>query len=157
MSKNLTIIQEAVSNNNLFPSPLYKMTLFNKIRWRKQSEYGYRVYRFLKDGSDIGYCGISDGGIEDYPHAQSGDIIIGPYYISEDNRGHNYAATMIDMILRDHELSHIKAWIHIATDNFASINVAKRLGFDISFSAIMNDKHQLEKCDGDGEYYVFCK
>ena len=156
MDTGIRVIKENVSRENLFPSPLYRMTLFNKIRWRNQYEYGYRVYRLLDESGDVGYCGISDGGIGDYPHASGDDIIIGPYFVSEDQRGKGYAARMIDLILKEHELTYDKAWIHIATDNTPSIKTAENLGFEMVFRAVMNDKHQLEKSD-DGNYCVYCR
>lgn len=114
---------------NMVPTKLRKFTLHEFIRWFMQLPFGYIVGTMFVNEVEIGYTFLSHGGNPRYPFASRKDLVIGPYFILPEYRGHNYAAQMLDKCLSEIGVLH-NAWVFIDLTNLASIKTAEAVGFE---------------------------
>lgn len=129
-------------------------TILRRIRFLIDWYYGYSVY-YLKEGDTFyGYCTITSGKNPRFWFANSSDIIIGPYFIEDSQRGKGYATKLVDAIINQYETNWGKAYVVIKNKNIASIKVTKHLGGELVFHVHNTLTKKLIKKD-NGEYGIF--
>lgn len=122
--------------------PLYnsleKITIRRKIRLMIALYYGYSVYYLKKDNNYIGYCLVQSGKDHRYTFSSSDDIIVGPYFISENYRGRKYSAKLLNYILKDSQEDYKFAYDYINKKNIPSIKVTESVGFKLFSEAVVS-------------------
>ena len=139
----------------IFPSPLYKMTMMNRIRWNEQARYGYRVYRLLYDGKDIGYTAVSDAGSKQYPYVRNEEAIVGPSWMEPEYRCRGLSSKYLNWILMSCEVNSQGVWANISRDNTASIRHFEKCGFFFYSYAEMDESNQMVLSDHPSDYVVY--
>lgn len=130
------------------------LAIMRRIRFWIDMRYGYAVY-YLKRGEEfLGYCTITSGKNLRYWFASDGDIIVGPYYVAEQHRGHGYAAQMADAVLHHCGISWEKAYAYIRNTNLPSIRTIEKVNGKFLFHVHNTVFRRLVKTD-DGEYGVY--
>lgn len=142
--------------------PFYKnletLSLRRRVRLLLAYFYGYEVY-YIKLGDDYaGYCLVQNGRDRRYNmFATEKDIIVGPYFISENHRGKRLSIILLEYVLKKSRLDFKNAYDYIHKDNIPSIRASESVGFeyysDANISTLLRSI-ELAKRD-EGEYIVF--
>lgn len=109
----------------LFGGKLRRLSFRQKIRFYINLIFGYRVYHLYEKNNEIGYCVVANGGSNRYPFASKDDIIVGPYFISEEYRGRKLSIYLVRICVSELENDYIAAYDFIRKDNIASIKTTE--------------------------------
>ena len=99
-------------------------------RMRFISEYvrknRYKVYYLEVEGQLVGHCVVTPGGRR-LKCSTKKDIVLGPYYIKESERGKGYSTEMISIVLDYCSFENAYDWIE--KKNLASRKASEACGF----------------------------
>ena len=129
-------------------------TLLRRFRFLIDLLYGYSVYYMMVDGKPVGYCTITSGRNPRFWFADKEDIIVGPYYVDEAQRGKGYATRLVEAVIKECETDWKDAYVLIKNSNAASIKVTQRLGGILQFY-VRNTRMKRLVMDYRGEYGVY--
>ncbi len=87
----------------------------------------YVVYYLEKQRQLVGYCVVTPGGRR-LKCSTKNDIVLGPYYTKESERGKGYGKELIGLVLRMVDFECAYDWIE--KSNLASRKVTEQCGFD---------------------------
>ncbi len=131
-----------------------RTTILRRIRFIIDLYYGYSVYYLRHDGIFLGYCTITSGKNPRFWFAGDEDIIIGPYYVDDSQRGRKYAVKLVDTVIHHCETNWRKGYVSIKNSNTASIRVTEHLGGKLIFH-VHNTKLKRLVRDESGEYGIY--
>lgn len=141
---------------NPFYVNLEKLTFKRRIRLIIAFFAGYCVYYLAQDGKYIGYCLVQSGKDKRYKFATDKDIIVGPYYISDEYRGKKLSIELLNYVLKYSDLKYENAYDYIGKDNIPSIKASEAVGFEyMSDAKISKYLRRLSLCDIQGTYSVY--
>lgn len=86
----------------------------------------YDVYYLEKYGDLVGYCVVTPGGRR-LKCSTKKDIVLGPYYVKESERGKGYSVELIRLVLECTNYEFAYDWIE--KTNIASRKASERCGF----------------------------
>lgn len=86
----------------------------------------YRVFYLEKNGELLGHCVVAPGGRR-LKCSSTEDIVIGPYYVKEAERGKGYSVRLIRMVLSNIEFRYAFDWVE--KTNIASCRASEACGF----------------------------
>lgn len=129
-------------------------TILRRIRFLIDLHYGYSVYYLKKDEEFLGYCTITSGKNPRFWFADDTDIVIGPYYVEDKQRGKGYATKLVDAVINHCETGWKKGYVSIKNSNASSIKVTERLGGQLIFH-VHNTKTKKMIMDENGEYGIY--
>lgn len=133
---------------------LEPLTLLKRVRFFVDAIYGYSVYYMAIDKEIIGYCTITSGKNKRYFFARKNDILIGPYFVKEEHRGHGYAKLMVRSVITDIHKNWQNGYLYIKRSNASSIAVAKSIGAEFLFYSRNTKTRKLVK-DDRGEFGIY--
>ena len=88
----------------------------------------YKVYYLEVDGQLIGHCVVTPGGRR-LKCSTKKDIVLGPYYVKENERGKGYSKRLIQMVLDHCSYNYDKAYDWVDKRNIASRKASEACGF----------------------------
>ncbi len=115
-----------------FLQPLYvdfePMSMVRRIRFLLEylGKDHYRVFYLEKYGELLGHCVVAPGGRR-LKCSSVEDIVIGPYYIRETERGKGYSIKLIRLVLENVQFRYAYDWIE--KTNIASRKASEACGF----------------------------
>lgn len=134
---------------------LEKVSLRRRIRFMIAFFVGYSVFYLVKDGRYAGYCLVQSGKDSRYKFATENDIIVGPYYISEQYRGQKLSIELLKFILNDSDLNYNNAYDYIDKENLPSLKASKAVGFKHMTDAnVTKYTRRLKICKNKGQYAI---
>ena len=88
----------------------------------------YKVFYLQTNDVIVGYCVVAIGGRR-LKCSTNRDIVLGPYYICDENRGKGYSKILLSLTLKHctYQYDYAYDWIH--QDNLASIRASEAVGF----------------------------
>ena len=111
--------------------PNYVHRIIHKIRMIiQQLMGGYKVYYMYIDKKVVGHLVVAPGGSR-LPQSSRKDIVIGPIWISPDQRGKGLGTKGIAAVLNNLNIPYEYAYEYIATDNIASIRSVEKNNFEL--------------------------
>ncbi len=155
---NYCIYQYQPKRSKLFYKNLEPLTLKKWFRFQLELIKGYTVYYMVVSDEIVGSCVVSRGGGR-YSFAEKKDIVIGPYFVCPEHRGHGYASVMVDDVLNHLGIEYEYAWDWIRKDNYASIKTTERNGFEQVYEAdVVGFTRKIVLTDkGQGGWYIYKK
>lgn len=115
-----------------------KMTLVKRIRFMLDYIRGYKVFYIMQNGEMVGYCMVTRGGSYRLKFTDGKDIVLGPAFIAESNRGQGLNGIMCGNILNEFNLNYQYAYTYIRKTNMSSIKSFEKVGFVSLSSARMS-------------------
>jgi RimJ/RimL family protein N-acetyltransferase len=112
--------------------PLYvyfePMSIVRRIRFFMEylGKGHYRVFYLEKNGELLGHCVVAPGGRR-LNCSSDEDIVIGPYYIKESERGRGYSVRLIRLVLDNAKFRYAFDWVE--KTNTASCRASEACGF----------------------------
>jgi len=103
--------------------------LLDRIRLSVRVWRGYYLYCVVREHKLVGYTFLKRNYLHKYAFMRRGDLLINPYYVSENMRGQGISTDMLRTILQDHALPRNRIWALVKSDNGPSLTVLKKLGF----------------------------
>lgn len=117
---------------------------------------GFDVYYLIRDDKITGYILAADGGRR-LKCTTKNDVVLGPYYVVESERGHNYVGKIRDAILPILTRKYEYAYSYIRNDNISSIKSTLRSGFSAYCRInVVGLRHRLVE-DDNGDHTVYRK
>jgi len=129
-------------------------TILRRVRFFIEYIYGYNVYYLKKENTFIGYCTITSGRNPRFWFANKKDIIIGPYFILEKQRGNGYAKKMVSTIINFCETNWQNGYVIIKKNNIPSISVTEMVDGELMFYVHNNVVKKLIRKES-GEYGIY--
>ncbi len=142
----------------LFYRNLEPLTMRKWVRFQLERMRGYVVYYLEVSGEIVGSCLVSSGGGR-YSFADKKDIVIGPYFVCPEHRGHGYASVMVDAVLNHLGIKFEHAWDWIRKNNYPSIKTTENNGFERVYEAdvVGFTRKIVLTDDGQGGWYIYKK
>ncbi|MDD4436540.1 MAG: hypothetical protein PHS04_00685 [Tissierellia bacterium] len=136
---------------------LEPISLRRRVRLLMAYFAGYTVYYIADENEIIGYCLVQSGSDRRYTFATHEDIIVGPYFIREDYRGHKLSISLLNYVLYESGLNFKFAYDYIHKNNTPSIKASQAVGFIYMNNAkISKLTRQISLCDSNaGDYLIF--
>lgn len=134
------------------PMPLFR-------RGRLTIEYlhkgHYKVYYLSINGSLVGHCLVAPGGRR-LRCSSDNDIVLGPYFIEESERGKGYSEKLIALTLQYYTGEYRYAFDYIKKSNVPSIRASLKCGFEkVGELNKVGLLHKLTQVEEDGEYEIY--
>lgn len=133
-----------------------KMSFPRRIRLLMElfSKGGYKVYYLAVDGVLVGHC-VAAYGNRRLKRSSEEDIVLGPYFIDPEHRGHGYAKDLVKMVLEKCTMKYRYAYDYINKNNVPSIKTSVFCGFKLCGELdIEGFLHNLVERPG-GEYNIY--
>ena len=92
----------------------------------------------MQNGEMVGYCMVARGGSYRLKFTDGKDIVLGPAFIAESNRGQGLNGIMCGNILNEFNLNYQYAYTYIRKTNMSSIKSFEKVGFVSLSSARMS-------------------
>lgn len=131
------------------------LTLKRRVRMVQAYFSGYKVYYLRKNGDYIASCLVQSGRDKRYKFADENDIMVGPYFVSEEHRGRKYSITLLNLVLKHAEFKYKNAYDYIHEDNKPSIKASEAVGFKLFRRAILSKYTRSINLDSSGDYMIF--
>ena len=105
------------------------MSVVRRVRFALEYIRGkYKVYYLTVKNRVVGHCVVTPGGRR-LKCSEKKDIVIGPYYIADDERGNGYSKTLLNLTLKNCSYDYEYAYDWIEKTNAASIRTTEACGF----------------------------
>lgn len=101
-------------------------------RMRFMTEYfrkgKYKVYYLKVDDKLVGHCVVTPGGRR-LKCSTKNDVVLGPYFIQENERGKGYSKKLISLVLKHCSYDYLNAYDWVDKKNIASRRASESCGF----------------------------
>lgn len=116
---------------------------------------GYTVY-YQTDGEKmVSYCFLKRNYLGKYAFLKKQDVLINPYYVSPEYRGHGLGGKLLKAAFADREEPWERVYAVVKEENLPSIRTLEKLGFhQIGFSDKSGWLHRLT--EKKTKLCVFC-
>lgn len=102
-----------------------------RLRFFYRYIVGYKMFLLKINGTTVSYCMFQRGKIRRYPFVGKKDLLMGPYFVTEEYRGQGLSTKLIRAALKTYLLNesfeNVFAWI--LEDNDASKRAVTNIGF----------------------------
>ena len=133
-----------------------KMTFSRRVRLLLEylAKGSYKVFYLAVDGTLVGHC-VAAAGNRRLKRSAEEDVVLGPYFVDPNYRGHGYAKELIRWTLEKGGLQYRYAYDYINKSNLPSIKASQACGFELCGELdIEGFLHNLIERKG-GEYNIY--
>lgn len=129
-----------------------------KLRLLSENIFGgacKTYYLSDKDNQLLGYCVVYKAGAPRYFFATKEDIMLGPYFICEDQRGKKLSQIMVNMVLHHANIQYKSAFEYIKNTNIPSIRCSEGCGHKRVYTISINPRNKIMYEDANGDYGIY--
>ena len=149
------IYEFSPSLGRMFYKNYEKMTFQRWVRFLFELPRGYKVYYLEVDNQIVAYSVISRGGGR-YLFADTGDIVVGSYFVLKEHRGKRYSEVLVSELLRYKGIEYKNAYDWVRQTNIPSLKCSDKVGLKIVGSCnVAGTFRKIVLCnDMSGEYFI---
>lgn len=104
-------------------------TLSDRAKLLLRAVRGYFLYYATDSDRLVGYCFLKRNYIAKYSFLGKNDVLINPYYVSEEYRGRGIGGSLISASICDTKALWDNVYAVVKSDNFPSVRTLEKLGF----------------------------
>ena len=157
LNKKGTIFLFESSVFGILPKKIKKdFSLVERIKLHLRALRGYCFYFLEIEDKMVAYCFLKRNYLKKYSFMDKNDLIVNPYYVSEEYRGNHFGEIILRASLDNLPANTKNVWAIVLDDNIPSIKTLERIGFNIEgYSYVFHFSHHIS--DNQTDKYVFKK